>query len=1316
MYGSEILVNGGMEAPYSSGGVANGWSSVIAPSQETSIVHSGSSSQKMVSMGQYLSTNQSVGITDNVQYKTSGWLYVTSGRAVIAIQEYNGAWANYGQVANSLTGAWQYLKFYSQRDYTNPTLRIYDNNVPTTWYIDDVSLKQVLVRYPVANTNWHHVVVTTDTAVNTSDLKIGKGGGSGYMSGNIDEVKISSTARSAGWIATEYANQNSPATFYFTDDTAGGASNNIVWTNGSGDNKWSTAGNWQGGVVPTSSDIATFNSSASGNITIDGNVGVKGIDIASGYTGTISLGSNTLTVSGNWTNAVGGISFEAGTGAVNFTGIDNTISGTTSFYILGGEGSIFSIPSTVTVGTNNTTITTNNGTITTNNGAITTNNGTVGTNSSAGIISNNLGSIAINNGTTDTVTFSDGQYNGATGVITGDAIFNYTGFTATDGSIIDITGYANGTVGGVSKDSLGATITTWIFNNTNNLGKVTGDAIFNNSTNNTGTVDGNVAFNNSATNSGIIIHNADIYSPVPRPIGGTIYGSKTYHGYDGMYFNDTAAGAGNDGNWGNALNWWYNSIFTNPAGDIPYSDDDVTIYGNLSTTTASTSVARNITFESNSTNGISITAVVSAMFNSVSSNLLAGSIIGNTTFVGNYTNNLGNITGTLIRQFNISTSTERKFSGSEAEGGRGDWIIIAQGAVVNISNAIYDMATNIFKGLNDGSFVENTSINGGASVIPEIIVDSPTVGVNIKWEPSVDWGNSTLCQYSYNNWATTNTATCASNGVDITRPATTSNILSLRGTDMLGNITEKNVAFTYDNISPVWTTCGADLLDEPTREYYYLKDGAVTGDCHIRTNVELHGSLSGTAPSAGTLTGQVISDATSTNGFNITLKYITVTGTTTSASAGSGKDGGSITVLTATTNTLVSNGTAGTNGGSGGDIIVATSTTGEIFANGADGTANGGTGGDITIYNSDGNATSITVTSNGGSSTDCGDGGNTGAITITNSDRYTAVATAGLGSNRTCSSGGHTSGSMISPPIVIPRPIIIPPSTSASNSTNQRGSSGGTYVRTTDYDSFLNIDRLNRLNLSNLPKVSFDSMGNAIGNLGVSSLINPLSNLLKISPVTGFLPSLPKINFVTKMNNFISSLNTLPKSLATISEAIPSIRKELNKAGIINGYNLYSMEESPIHTPTLKELKKDNIAQPNNLLFVSLDGREAQTKLSIDEKGNVYQIIDVEPETYVYVSVKNTSKNIKAEFEGNGVAILKDKNNIVKVVVPSPAEVGNYTLKVGNLLLEVRVKKVVVPEKEPVKLSETIPEAKVEKVGKTRWFSPIVNLWSRVVR
>jgi hypothetical protein len=35
-----------------------------------------------------------------------------------------------------------------------------------------------------------------------------------YWNGMIDEVRLSNVARSADWIATDYANQNAPSTFH----------------------------------------------------------------------------------------------------------------------------------------------------------------------------------------------------------------------------------------------------------------------------------------------------------------------------------------------------------------------------------------------------------------------------------------------------------------------------------------------------------------------------------------------------------------------------------------------------------------------------------------------------------------------------------------------------------------------------------------------------------------------------------------------------------------------------------------------------------------------------------------------------------------------------------------------------------------------------------------------------------------------------------------------------------------------------------------------------------------------------------------------
>jgi hypothetical protein len=855
-------------------------------------------------------------------------------------------------------------------------------------------------------------------------------------------------------------------------------------------------------------------------------------------------------------------------------------------------------------------------------------------------------------------------------------------------------------VGGTTKDTMGETITHWIFNNTNNNGKLTGNAIFNATTSNTGTVDGNVIFNASSTNSGTIMHNVDVYYPVTRPIGGTIYGLITYHNYPGFYFNDKDT---NDGDWDNPNNWWIDNSFSTPAGDVPGAGDVVTVYSDIFTNSSSNIPhAGSLTFEGGSINFINIDVSGDVIFNSTSSNAVIGLITaGIVTFVGDLSDNNGTVVGTVVRLFTQAVTTVRKFAGAEAEGGRNDWVVIARGVVVDISGAIYDRATNIFKALDGGLFTTNSSINGGSSVVPVVVSNLPIQNQTvIKWVPSVNWGNSISCEYSYNNWITTSTVICGSSGADIERPATSTNILSLRGIDAVGNIKEQNISFTYDNISPVWTTCGTDLLDEPTRDYYYLKDGLVTGDCHLRTDVELRGSMIGT----GTLTGGIFSDATSTDGFNIILKKITVTATTSATSAGAGKNGGNITVENSTTNALVSSGTSGSTGGDAGNITVSTSTTGSIFANGADGTVNGGVGGDITILNSDGVSADVIASSNGGSSTDCGDGGNTGVISILNSNNYTAIANAGLGSNRTCEGSSHTSGSIISQPIVVNRPIVV----SSVSNVSQTPSSGGTFVQSG------NIPSVNKLNLTNLPGVSFK---NTTRNFGISNFVNPLYNLIKLQPITKFNP-LPSLDFTRNFENFASSINTLPKSLTALSNTLPSIKKELNKAGIINGYDLYSMKNSPINTPTLKQVTKDGIVQPDNLLFVSIDGTEIKTKLSIDKTGKVYQIINVEPETYIYVSVKNTSKKIKAEFNNEEIKVIKDKKNIIKVAVPSPAEIGIYKLLIGELILEVRVNKVVTsemtePENTPNNnYVQTIPKADL----KTNRPSFINNIWSWLFR
>ncbi len=62
---------------------------------------------------------------------------------------------------------------------------------------------------------------------NTRDLDIGRyywnGSTQYYQDGKIDEVRVSDVVRSAGWIATEYNNQNNPSSFYTIGAEQGGS-------------------------------------------------------------------------------------------------------------------------------------------------------------------------------------------------------------------------------------------------------------------------------------------------------------------------------------------------------------------------------------------------------------------------------------------------------------------------------------------------------------------------------------------------------------------------------------------------------------------------------------------------------------------------------------------------------------------------------------------------------------------------------------------------------------------------------------------------------------------------------------------------------------------------------------------------------------------------------------------------------------------------------------------------------------------------------------------------------------------------------------
>jgi hypothetical protein len=101
---------------------------------------------------------------------------------------------------------------------------------------------------------------------------------------------------------------------------------NRTWDGGGATNNWSEAANWSGDVVPGIGDVAVFDGTSTKDATIDVNINVQGIQINSGYTGTIiQAGSHTITITSNGFGAFtqSGGTFNGGSGDIRLTGDAN---------------------------------------------------------------------------------------------------------------------------------------------------------------------------------------------------------------------------------------------------------------------------------------------------------------------------------------------------------------------------------------------------------------------------------------------------------------------------------------------------------------------------------------------------------------------------------------------------------------------------------------------------------------------------------------------------------------------------------------------------------------------------------------------------------------------------------------------------------------------------------------------------------------------------------------------------------------------------------------------------------------------------------
>jgi hypothetical protein len=163
----------------------------------------------------------------------------------------------------------------------------------------------------VAKTGGTSVVMTSNASYGNTgqNLTISSGtldlGGYALTVTNILTISSGATLRCNGGTYTAGSLSNSG-----TLNCPGDAAYEFNWTGTTTDGNWNTAGNWQGGAVPGATGIPYFDSTFCGancNVTMNATVNVRGVQMTSGYSGTITQGSGigiTIGTDG-WTQVAG---------------------------------------------------------------------------------------------------------------------------------------------------------------------------------------------------------------------------------------------------------------------------------------------------------------------------------------------------------------------------------------------------------------------------------------------------------------------------------------------------------------------------------------------------------------------------------------------------------------------------------------------------------------------------------------------------------------------------------------------------------------------------------------------------------------------------------------------------------------------------------------------------------------------------------------------------------------------------------------------------------------------------------------------------
>lgn len=203
------------------------------------------------------------------------------------------------------------IRYVETVAYSNTIYNV-DNGIVN--YLSNTLLKNNLVQnssssaYSLVAGSW-----SSSSNYNLSDDTSTTGGANDVASATVSFLNTSSSNFLLSALDTQAkgvgANLSADSTLSFSTDVRGqtrsgtwdiGASNALSysWTGLAGNNLWNDTANWGTGIVPGSSDVAIFDNSCSGancNVTINQSISVKGLDMQSTYTGTVTQGAFTVT-------------------------------------------------------------------------------------------------------------------------------------------------------------------------------------------------------------------------------------------------------------------------------------------------------------------------------------------------------------------------------------------------------------------------------------------------------------------------------------------------------------------------------------------------------------------------------------------------------------------------------------------------------------------------------------------------------------------------------------------------------------------------------------------------------------------------------------------------------------------------------------------------------------------------------------------------------------------------------------------------------------------------------------------------------------